>query len=202
MIIKLSKINVSQKLNHKLRFKSGAGFTLVEIMVAMTIFVTVMTLMAGSIFSVINANQKSKNLRSSMDNLNLTMESMTRTIRFGTNYHSWGCSASADISVPHDCNTGLITDPLTVKAVDDTQVTYSLSGGRIVRTISGTPYFLTSSDVTITTLAFRVYGSSAYPDLLQPQVIIVVQGNVGSKASTKSTFGLETTVSQRVFDFQ
>ena len=179
-----------------------SGFTLVEIMVAVSVFVLVMVISSGAIISVFNANQKSKTLRSVMDNLNLTMESMTRTIRFGTNYHC-GATIPPPTTSPLDCgNPG--SNTLTVRAVDGTQVTYSLSGGRIIRTISGVNYFMTSGDVTISKLAFRVYGSPPYPDLFQPQVIIVVAGSVGpsNKPLSQSIFSLQTTVSQRVFDFQ
>ena len=82
--------NIKQKKSPFVSFsliRNIRGFTLVEIMVAVSVFVLVMVISSGAIISVFNANQKSKNLRSAMDNLNLTMESMTRTIRFGTKYH-------------------------------------------------------------------------------------------------------------------
>ena len=63
------------------------GFTLVELMVSVSIFAIVMFISLGSILSILDANQKSKTLRSVMDNLNSAMESMTRTVRFGINYH-------------------------------------------------------------------------------------------------------------------
>jgi hypothetical protein len=95
---------------------------------------------------------------------------------------------------------------LTVRGVDGLPVTYSLSAGQIMRSInSGTARALTSPDVTITKLTFWVYGSAPFnggANLLQPQVIIVISGYAGTKASTKSTFTLETTVSQRLIDFQ
>ena len=196
------------KMKYKNR-KSGKGFTLIELLVSMAVFTTVVLISMGSILSVFDANQKSKTLRSVMDNINLTMEGMTRTIRFGKNYH---CGSAGDVTSPQDCG-GAGDNSLTLLAVDGSQVAYSLVGGRIARsTNGGTNEFLTSPDVTITTLAFRVYGSSAYVsgsvscsapnDCFQPQVIVVISGNVGVKVSTKSTFTLETTISQRAFDFK
>ena len=197
-----SKRNISHIPNYNLRFKSGAGFTLIELMVAMSVFIVVMFISMGAILSIFNANQKSKTLRSVMDNLNFAMEGMTRTIHFGTNYH---CGTITPTTSPRDCG-----DPgdstLTVKAVDNSQVTYSLVGTRVARSINGgANLFLTSPDATITTLAFRVYGSPAYSggaDQFQPRAIIVISGYVGLKAGTKSSFSLETTISQRVLDFQ
>ncbi len=183
----------------KTQKKLNSGFTLVEMMVAVSVFVTVMVIFSASILAVFDANLKSKNLRSVMDNLNLSMESMTRTIRFGTNYH---CGNSGNLSQPNDCSSG--SSSLTVLSPTGAQTTFALSSGRITRTIGGVTSNITSSDVTISTLSFRVYGSPAFPDLFQPQVIIVVKGSVGSnsKANDKGNFSLETTVSQRSFDLQ
>ncbi len=179
------------------KLKRNKGFTLIELMVASSIFLVVMLIVSGSIVSIFDANQKSKNLRSVMDNLNLALESMTRTIRFGKNYH---CGSSGDLSQPQDCAGG--STALTVRAVDGVQTTYSLSGNRISRTLGGQANFLTSPDVTITSLNFWVLGTNPFPDTLQPKVIVTISGYVGSKATTRSTFNLETTISQRTFDFQ
>lgn len=178
------------------------GFTLIELMVAVSVFSIALVLFLGSILSVFDANQKSKTLRSVMDNLSSTLESMTREIRFATNYH---CTNSGVLSTPLDCG-GLGDSNLTVRGVDGTQVSYSLSGGQIMRKLgAGALYPLTSPDVTITKLTFRVYGSPPYTsggDTFQPQVIVVIGGFVGTKAFTQSTFTIETTISQRVIDSQ
>jgi prepilin-type N-terminal cleavage/methylation domain-containing protein len=176
------------------------GFSLVELMVAMSIFILVLTISSGSILNIFNANQKSKSLRSVMDNLNTTLESMTRTIRFSINYH---CGSTGTLTSPQNCG-GAGSNTLVVTASNGATVKYSLVNGRIVRTIGGVDSFLTSPDVNITNLTFRVYGADPYPDLLQPQVIIVIGGVVSlpGKSSVDSTFTLETTVTQRIFDFQ
>jgi prepilin-type N-terminal cleavage/methylation domain-containing protein len=177
------------------------GFTLVEMMVSVSVFVIVMVISTGSILSVFDANNKSQNLRAVMDNFNFTMEGMTRTIRFGKNYH---CDATQpNHLLPRDCAGGATS--IEVLSPTGSQVVYKLSGTKIVRSTNGVDYDLTASDVTITNLSFRVFGSPLYgggTDLYQPQVIIVVSGYAGSKATTKSTFNLETTVSQRQFDSQ
>ena len=174
-----------------------------EIMVSVSIFAIIMVISSSSVLSVFDANRKSQSLRAVMDNLNLTMEGFTRAIRFGTTYH---CDVViGSLSSPRDCG-GSGAASLSIKDANDAQVTYKLSGGSIVRSINGgTEYNLTSSDVTVTNLTFRVYGSPLYndgADLFQPQVIIVVSGFAGTKPTVQSSFTLETTVSQRIFDFQ
>ncbi len=190
------------------------GFTLIEIMVSVSIFSMVMIIVMGSILSVINANQKSQTLRSVMDNMSSTLEDMTRTIRFGHNYH---CGAS-DGQTTRDCAGGDST--ISVTASNGSEVTYHLvsvgTSAGIARSIDGgTDYLVTSPDVTVTNLVFRVFGSTPYVggsgvcdvfhpsnDCLQPKVVMVVSGHVGVKATTESDFTIQTTVSQRTLDFQ
>ncbi len=184
------------------RVTVNKGFTLIELMVSVTVFTIVMLMTMGSILSVLDANYKSQTLRAVMDNLNFTLDGMTRTIRFGSNYH---CGPNGDVTVPADCVDG--SSSFTLRSADGASVTYHLNGGRISRSIStngGGEYFLTSPDVTIENLTFRVFGSPPYSngsDLFQPEVIITMKGFAGVKPSAKSTFILQTTVSQRALDF-
>ena len=164
-------------------------------MVSVSVFSLIMVMCMGAILSILSSNYKSQTQRSIIDNLNTTLESMTRTIRFGTNYH---CSTSGDISQPQDCAGD---SSLALTDSNGYQVIYSLSGASITRSVNGgTSFLLTSPDVIIQSLTFQVYGSSPYPDLLQPKVIIIIKGYVNGKDSTGSAFTLETTVSQRKFD--
>lgn len=190
--------------------KNNKGFTLVEIMVAVSIFAVIMVISAGSIVSIFDANKKSQTLRTVMDNLSLTMESMVRTIRFGTKYH---CDITTGvITEPRDCFDSVGSDSLSVLSTDGDQISYSLDDSRILREKNGTEsYYLTSNDVTITDLSFWVYGSLSYADEItpgppedpaQPMVIIVIRGFAGDKPTSRSEFTLQTEVSQRSFDFQ
>lgn len=182
--------------------ETNKGFTLIELMVSVSVFIIVMTISMGSIMSVVDANRKSQSLRSVMDNLNFTLESMTRNIRFGTNYH---CDITQGIvSLPRDCSAG--ASSIAVTSSLGVQVVYKLVNGRIARSLNGgADYYLTGTDLTITNLSFRVYGADYYAagaNMDQPKTVMVVSGFVGTKASAKTTFTVQTTVSQRLFDSQ
>ena len=198
------------KINYKKRI---TGFTLIELMVSLTVFTVVMVISMGSILSVLDDNHKSQTMRAVMDNLNFTLEGMTRTIRFGENYH---CGSSGDITMPLDCPS-VGQSILNVLDSDGQTITYSLDGTRIskivVTGINRGTYYITSADVTITKLVFYVLGSSPYPptgntcatigfDCLQPNVIVIMSGYSGTKPTTKTTFSLETTLSQRKLDLR
>ncbi len=185
------------------------GFTLIEIMVSVSVFVVIMVISMGTIVTIIDANRKSQSLRTVMDNLNFTIEAMTRTIRFATNYHCDVTIIDPLVTLPRDCVAGATS--IVVLASNGDTVTYKLSGTQIKRDINSfagidsSDYSLTSSDVTITDLSFRVIGSYGYgggANKLQPQVIITIGGYSGSKLTSRSSFLLQTTVSQRVFDSQ
>ncbi|MFZ2523286.1 MAG: hypothetical protein WAW92_02765 [Minisyncoccia bacterium] len=184
-------MNISVKKNS---FKKG--LTLIEIMVASSMFIIVMLIMSGAIVSVFSANQKSNNLRSVMDNLNLTLESMTRTIRFSKAYN---CGSYTPLgSTYSDCTGGGSSDfTVTFNAAP---IRYYLSSGRIKRSVGGVETFITSPEVNISSLNFIVSGSDPY-DTLQPRVTIQIKGVAGGTGTRGSTFYLETTVSQRQFDF-
>ncbi|TSC70377.1 MAG: Uncharacterized protein CEO12_401 [Parcubacteria group bacterium Gr01-1014_46] len=184
----------------KFKINSKKGFTLIEIMVSVSIFSVIMLMVSSSIYTVFDANRKSQSLRSVMDNLNLSLESMTRTIRFGKDYH---CDInSGSPSSPQNCSNG--ADSIAVTNSSGNTITFRLSNGRIIRN-DGSDAFVTGSDITIDTLTFRVFGAIPYSsgsDLLQPKVVIVIEGHAGIKATVKSSFILQTTVSQRQFDSQ
>ncbi|MEI6843419.1 MAG: type II secretion system protein [bacterium] len=183
----------------KTDFKKNKGFTLVELMVSISLFSIVMLISMGSIMTVLDSNRKSQSLRAVMDNLNFTLESMTRSIRFGEKYH---CGTSGTLTNPSDCPSGDTSLTLLAPLPSGTTglVTYRLSAGKIVKTVGGVDMDLTSLDVTIDRLTFYVLGSAS-SDTYQPRVLIVVKGHSGTKTSTQTSFTLETTISQRKFDY-
>ncbi len=186
---------------HFLR-KNSKGFTLIEIMVAISVFSVIMLMVSSSIYTVFDSNRKSQSMRSVMDNLNLSLEAMTRTIRFGKDYH---CDINSGVQAsPQDCASG--ANSIAVTDFNGNRVIYKMVGNRIARTVNGgSDIYVTGTDVNISTTTFRVLGSTPYSsgsDLYQPKVIIVVDGYAGTKATSRSTFVLQTTVSQRQFDSQ
>ncbi len=179
------------------------GFTLIEIMVSISVFSIVMLISSGSIFSVFDANRKSQTLRSVMDNLNLSLESMTRTIRFGSRYHC-DINQGGGLNTTRDCAGGATS--IAVLDSQGQQVVYRLDGTRISRSINGGAYqYITGTDVSINSLNFYVLGSDTYSatnNVIQPKVIMSITGHAGAKASSRTDFRLQTMVSQRLFDSQ
>lgn len=177
-------------------YKNQRGFTLIEIMVSLSVFIIIMTVSLGSILSILDSNDKSQTKKTGMDNINFALESMSRTVRFGTNYRC-GTSTTNPPAVL-DCPSG--GDTLSLRTAEGALVVYGLSNGRITKTINGVTSPVTSSEATITLFRVYVFNSDPLPNIGQPRVIIVVKGTVGNKVSTQSTFSLQTMVSQRKLD--
>lgn len=175
------------------------GFTLIELMVAVSIFIIVMTISMGAIIGVFDANRKSRSLKTVLNNLNLAVESMSKEIRFGKNYH---CGASGDLTAPQNCQN--VSDDHTLMSFlssDNLQIIYRLNGNIIEKSIDGggTYIAVTAPEIVIDDLTFYTIGAGT-SDTLQPKVIIKIKSHAGATDKGRSDFTLQTLVSQRVLD--
>ncbi len=73
------------------------GFTLVEVMVSLSIFAMVIVVAVSVLLSMMDANHKAQNIQSVMTNLSFALDSMTREIRMGSNYY---CKQSGVETIP------------------------------------------------------------------------------------------------------
>jgi len=173
---------------------SKKGFTLVEMLIAVGIFVVITSFSLGAILSIFDANNKARSLKTVMDNLNLAIEDMTRTVHFGTNYH---CTSSGSTSAPRNCPNG---DDYLVVNFKGSSVAYRKHESTMQRADGGTSFKdITSSDTVIQYLKFYVFNSSSSV-AGQPYIVVVIKGYVGTKPTTQSTFSIETVISQRTLD--
>jgi prepilin-type N-terminal cleavage/methylation domain-containing protein len=173
-------------------YNRSSGFTLIEMIVAVSIFTIVVFISIGSLLSISDANKKSNSLRTVMDNLNFAMENMSRSIRTGDNYLCNGVG---------NCPSG--KDNFTFTDQNGVSVKYSFveTNGLGMINISkagGPPLRITSPDVDIDKLSFFVIGVG--PNNGQPRVVISIIGVAGIKVKLKSKFSIQTTVSQRAID--
>lgn len=203
-------------VNSKIRKKASSkcGFSIIEVLVAFTIFTFIMITAIGALTSIISANRKAQSIKSAMNNLNFAVESMARNIRVGTTYH---CSAgggdppsipSSQVDTTSDCkNPGgriMAFEANDGDASDGSdQIVYRLNNTQLERSEeSGAPgsfIKITAPEVQIESFQFYVSGT-ARGDGDQPFVIITLSGTAGiGRAAT--SFRIETSVSQRLIDF-
>ena len=159
--------------------KQIRGFTLVEILVVLGVFSSVMVIAAGALLTTQSINTKLKESQSVLDNVNLSVELMARDIRYGSEFH---CGVStftgatlnptASSTLRKNCSfvrqggTMLIFKPYNAATSTD-RVAYYLDSGSILYkdeyTDEGnatTTYQVTTDNVTIKSLVFYVSGAN------------------------------------------
>jgi len=187
-----------------------SGFTLIEMLVATSIFITVMLAAIGALTVSNETSKRAQQLRVSMDNVNFAMESITRSIRMGTNYV---CTPSVDLSnttqLPIDCDfTTAGGQFIAFKPASNMNPTGSPlmafqqhsngSYSSLQRCVAGSGCTdITSPEVDISTLKFFVIGAdlTTHPKV-QPSVYVIIKGTVTIKGQATS-FSIQTLASQR-----
>jgi prepilin-type N-terminal cleavage/methylation domain-containing protein len=175
---------------------SHTGFTLVEVIVALSVFLIVMTISMGSILGIFDANRKGESQKTVTNGLNFAMETMSREMRYGKGYV---CNNTGSSNCPTS-STDSITFTSTLTGTSEV-IRYYLSSGAIIRDASGNQIPLTGTDVNVTTLQFYVEGNNAPPPATsfttQPRVRIRVVADAGTNTRSQSSFVLQAVVSQR-----
>lgn len=177
------------------------GFTLVELMVATSLFMIIMISAIGSLIMLIDESKNSRSVRIAMENVNFAMESMTRSIRMGTGYYCGNISNLSDISdISLGCTNGGSIISFVPQEIDSmpatSRVEYRLESNTIKRfdstnSVTGVP--IVSSDVSVSKLKFFVR-----VDGVQPMVYIIMEGTVKVNG-VPTSFALQTLASQRNF---
>lgn len=174
--------------------------------VAIGLFAVVMIVCVAALLSLVNANRKAHALQSVMSNLSIALDGTVRAVRMGSVYHCGASGASAPLS-PADCSEGdtvFAFEPYGNTSSDQPWI-YSFATdangvGRIYKSEGGLAAVpITSSEVSIDSLAFYVVGSTRGDDT-QPKLVVVVKGTAGSSQSNRTTFHIEATAVQRVLD--
>jgi type II secretory pathway pseudopilin PulG len=188
------------------------GFTLIEIMVATSIFMIIMLVSLSALVISSNVAKQSKALRTSMDNVSFAMESMTRSLRMGTNYYcdntvTINTSTTKSTPTMQDCNNGAsavlfipashINQDTAYLWVARSDGTHTLERAQYNPNTGVIDYLdMMSSNIDIAKLTFIVKGSSL-TDNIQPSIYILIKGTVKTSNGQLETFAIQTEVSQR-----
>lgn len=176
-------------------FKSRSGFTLVELLVAMSIFVVIATVASGIFIRSIQNENRLVAMMGIQSSLDSTLEQMAREIRGGYLFNNLTTGTQ-------NCGTNAMFldgySQMTFVGPNNT-TTYALSGGRIERDGN----YLTSKDIKVQNLCFLIsqIGSSYPINSCNPWRVTIFLNAAPATQSAYSyvqPFYLQTTVSSRV----
>jgi len=184
-------------------YKNNNGYTILETMVATSLFLVVVVLGMTSLLNASTIHKKSQDMRSIMDNLSFIMDDISKNLRTGYDFH---CIDDSDTTAtdPYSCSEG---KGVSFKASSGEQWVYviyeddslrkSVSGGE-----NNSFFTLSVPEITIDSISsFSVIGAEPLlSDTEQPFVTIRLMGNIISQNGVITPFSLQTSVSQRSAD--
>jgi len=192
------------------------GFTLIEMIVAMAIFTIALLIIVGALVSLTNESRKARAVRVVMDNLGASIESMSRTMRMGTDFiclNNGQCGnagitpSGGDCAMSvsgHNINGGqacvqfkdqygvYIRYKVETPVGENSQISVGENPGNPWDVWTWSP--MTASELDIQNLQFFVDGVAPGE---QPKITFVVGGSAGTRVKELTTFQLQTTISPR-----
>lgn len=181
-------------------------------MVAIAVFSIVMVTAMSALLNVIDANNKARAIKTAINNISFALEGISKDMRMGTDY---SCSSSGDIpNFSGNCPDGGKALRFLSSKLDSSnnrQYAYykfietdingkevgqilSCIGGSNSSDCTGTYSAVTSSEVDLNNVTFYILNVGEAGK--QPRMLMTVNGEAGTKEKIKTTFDLQTGVSQ------
>ena len=202
------------------------GFTLVELLVVLGLFSGIATLSLGALFNAQSVNSRLQETQTILDNINLSAQTITRDIRFGSDFYCAQVLPTTSLLVPtvrKNCVFGTTSGSVLIFRASDAvneldRVAYYVSNGVLYKNVyqylaTTTVLQMTSDDVNIKSLTFNVDGAqtstgindeASAVDYKQPLITIFLSGvtRPAKENTPPAAFDLETVVSPREIDNQ
>ena len=169
--------------------KSMKGFSIIEVLIAVAIFSVTMLVAAGSLVSLLDANQKARTQALVIGNLEAALNSMSRHIREGSEYLILDSGATIDY---------VRAGGVSSNSDDHTRFSFDAGSGRILRSDNGGVDYqpITSDDINIQNMSFELISNSIANEL--PRILVAVAGETtNTLTKTVSAFNVQTTISER-----
>jgi prepilin-type N-terminal cleavage/methylation domain-containing protein len=174
------------------------GFTLVELIVAMSLFSIIVVVISGIFMQTVKFQKIVANRAAAIDNLGLAMEEIARGTRTGVKF------TELDL-VGRDSSVGVTELKFENYKTPPETVRYYSNEGRIYKEIDGKfDLPITSSNIEITDLKFilqgknKASGGPGDPNNIPPRITILMT----AKGIYKELFTLQTTVGARLIYYK
>jgi prepilin-type N-terminal cleavage/methylation domain-containing protein len=163
------------------------GFSLIELLVAATIFTFIVTGVTGLFLQALDLQRRATGIQKIQENALYVLESIAREVRV-----SLVTSGDTNCSPPDP----ITTRTLTLQHPVNGAVTYAYDRTSGVGVISRNGQPITSSDVDVTAFAFCVSGSGADGQQSRVTIPMTLQA-VAGRTSDRISTSLQTTIVSR-----
>lgn len=178
-----------------------AGFTLIEMLVAVSIFSIVMTISVGTLIVLLSAAGVAQTAQTLTSNLSFAFDSMSRHIRTGYDYYCTSTVTPNGNALPVgtlDCVGGEAVFVFTEgESGDRVAYRFDASTDALYRKVeSGSWLRLTSEEIAIDSFLFVLDGSTG-GDSTQPTVRMLLSASAAAGVPEVTPFYLQTTVTSK-----
>jgi len=173
------------------RVSPQKGFLLIELLVAMTLFSTIVAIAVGSFINVVRTQRQVSAISAAESNLGIAMEQMAREIRTGSSFCTGANELQCSCQINNECSA------LVFATAEGHNVEYSLNAdsGILEKSVdNGTPQDITGGNVKVRYLNFFI--SQNVSDNY-PRVTIAVGISPNEATLSGNVLNMETTVSAR-----
>jgi len=181
--------------SQKLKAKSRSAFTLMEMLVSLTLFMVVTTIAVGSFTVVLRGQRHALAVQATQDNASVLIESMARDIRTGFNF-----TIPAGNIIPG--SPGIHGTALAFTNDEGVAVVYRLNNANLERSSNGGVSFqqISATKVLLTNFRFVLQGTTP-GDNRQPTITIIARfENIGIRPEEQVAIDISTTLTQRELD--
>lgn len=161
-----------------MNFNSKNGFTIVELLVAVTLFTVVVSIATGTFIQSLRTQRATVALIAANSNAGLAIEQMSREIRTGKGFSLSG-------------------GELNFTNAKEQLIIYRLRNEAIERVINGEVGVITAANAKISKLNFLLAGESPADGLPTKATIIL---EISSPEAFGAKINLQTTISSRVLE--
>ncbi|MFA6254167.1 MAG: type II secretion system protein [Candidatus Paceibacterota bacterium] len=186
----------------KLKKGKTKGFTLIEMMVAVSIFVIVAFIVTTVLLTLSASFKKSQKIRLLMDNMNFSVQSIALGLREGAPVIAGDCSGDGCAFVPVDKWVSGSSDKVCYKKLDreDGSNTSSIFSCPVLGGNCGTCDISSGQDILSKSIDIKKAWFEIFPSPMggkRRAIKIVVAGVINGRPSERTDFAIQTAVTQR-----
>ena len=185
------------------------SYTLIEVLVAVSIFTIVIAAPAGFLVGSLKGQQKALASQKLLDNTSYTLEYISRALRMAkkelncsdiTNPATCSCLKTQGYGYNYENPNGDISAIRFINYREACQE-FFLEGARLKESKDGIENYLTTEDLEIISLKFRLSGQSQTDnDQSRVTLFLEIKGGKGQSPELRPLIKIQTTISQRNLD--